>query len=47
MAMAMPPTSDPVATVPSTEAQAPVIISPSRPRCQMPARWANMPAMAT
>ena len=47
MPMPMPTSSEPPCTVPSTAEQAPMIISPSRPRCQMPARWASTPASVT
>jgi hypothetical protein len=46
-AMPRPSASEPVWTSPSTVAQAPMAISPSSPRCQMPARWASTPAMVT
>ncbi len=39
--------SDPVCTTPITAAQAPVIIRPSSPRCQIPAREARTPAIVT
>ena len=47
MARPSPTTIDWVSTTPITEAQQPTIISPSRPRCQMPEREARTPAMVT
>ena len=39
--------NEPVSTIPSTVAQAPMIMTPSSPRCQTPARCAMTPAMVT
>jgi len=39
--------NDPVATMPRIVAHAPMIITPSRPRCQTPERWASTPASVT
>jgi hypothetical protein len=47
IAPSSPSATEPVWSVRTTPAQAPVIISPSRPRFQMPARWASTPAIAT
>jgi hypothetical protein len=46
-APASPAATEPVCSVTTTPAQAPVIMRPSRPRFQMPARCASTPAIAT
>ena len=46
-AIAMAAGNEPVSTMPRIVAQAPMIITPSRPRCQTPARCAMTPAMVT
>ncbi len=47
IAIAMPAPTDDDCFEPTTAAHAPAIISPSRPRFQMPARAANTPPSVT
>ena len=46
-AIRMAARKEPVSTIPTIVAQAPIIITPSRPRCQTPARCAMTPARVT